>query len=543
MNQAVSTANLRVADLPGSSPAALVAALQDALGADQVLADAASCAYYANDIFWQPGVAPTAIVLPRTRAQAVAAIQVAAAHQAAIVPRGGGMSYTKGYLPESAGAVVVDTRQLNNVIEVNVPDRYITVEAGCTWAQVHQALEGTGMSTGYWGPLSGINATVGGALSQNSAFFGSTLHGTVAESVLGVSVLLADGRLVTTGSGGRVGAKPFTRYAGPDMTGLFLGDTGAFGLKLAATLALGPAAKHVDYLGFGFEDMRSMALAQVEMSAVQAISEGFGIDRAKALNSASVNKLADGLKLLGGVARSSKGGLLQGLKDAVNVATTGAGYLADHACSLHLVIEGQTPAMLESGMAALRSIGRKYGVEIENAAARVMRSNPFNPVRGMLGADGQRWVPIHALFPLSDAERVIDASAAYFDSQKSLIESNGIILSHMTMTVGNQFFMEPAFYWQDEITPLHRQSLGDDVVRPWLGRAANTAAREAVIALRKGIQEVYVGLGGVNWQIGRDYPLQSVMQPESWALLTAVKQALDPEGRMNPGSLGLRAPA
>jgi D-lactate dehydrogenase (cytochrome) len=542
MNDAVSFDTQPDPERQDTGFAALVAALQAAVGAEQVLADAASCAYYANDIFWQPGVAPAAIVLPRTRAQAVAAVEVAAVHAAAIVPRGGGMSYTKGYLPESAGAVVIDTRKLNHVVELNVPDRYITVEAGCTWAQVHQALEGTGMSTGYWGPLSGINATVGGALSQNSAFFGSTLHGTVAESVLGVTMLLADGTVLTTGSGGRVGTKPFTRYAGPDMTGLFLGDTGALGLKLAATLALSPASQYVDYLGFGFQDMRSMVLAQVEMSAVQAISEGFGIDRAKALNSASVNKLSDGLKLLGGVARAAKGGLLQGIKDAARVASAGAGYLADHECSLHLVIEGQTQAMLDAGMATLRAIGQRYGVEIESAAARVMRSNPFNPVRGMLGADGQRWVPIHALFPLSEAARVVAASAAYFDSQKALIDGNGIILSHMTMTVGNQFFMEPAFYWQDEITPLHRQSLGDDVVRPWLERPANTVAREAIISLRKGIQQVYLDLGGINWQIGRDYPLQSVMQPESWAALTAIKRVFDPQGRMNPGSLGLRAP-
>lgn len=514
-------------------------ALQSAAGAEQVRSDDATCQYYANDIFWQPGIAPMAVVMPRTREQAIGAVKAAAVHAIAVVPRGGGMSYTKGYLPESSQTIVIDTRQLNSIMEINVPDRYITVEAGCTWAEVHEALKPTGMNTGYWGPLSGVSATVGGALSQNSAFFGSTLHGTVAASVLGITVLLANGEVVTTGSGGRVGTKPFTRYAGPDVTGLFLGDTGAFGLKLDATLKLEPAPQHLDYLGFGFEDMTSMALAQTEMSGVRAISEGFGIDRAKALNSASVNKLSGGVKILGSIARSPKG-MLQGIKDAVGVATTGSGYLADHECSLHLVVEGRSAEALATSMADLRRIGMKYGIEIENAAARVMRSRPFNPVRGMLGANGQRWVPIHAVFPLSDAARVVEASAAYFKGQEALIKRHGIILSHLTMTVGNEFFLEPAFYWQDEITPLHRKSLGDEVVGPWLNRPANLAAREAVIALRKGVQQVYIDLGGVNWQIGRDYPLQSAMKPQTWDLLTALKRALDPEGRMNPGSLGLR---
>lgn len=513
--------------------------LRAAVGSAQVLSDSDTRDYYGNDIFWQPGIVPLCVVLPQTQAQAVASIKTAAAHGIAIVPRGGGMSYTKGYLPESAQSIVVDTRMLNKVLEINIADRYITVEAGCTWAQVHASLKSTGMNTGYWGPLSGINATVGGALSQNSAFFGSTLHGTVAASVLGVTVLLASGEVVTTGSGGRLGTKPFTRYAGPDMTGLFLGDTGSFGLKLSATLKLEAAPQHLEYLGFGFKDMKSMALAQVEMSAVKAISEGFGIDRAKALNSASVNKLADSVKILSGVARSTNS-LLQGIKDAVNVATTGAGYLAEHECSLHLVIEGKSADDLALNLSALRAIGTQYGIEIENAAARVMRSRPFNSVRGMLGADGQRWVPIHAVFPLSDAGRAVDASAAYFKSQAAQMKQHGIILSHLTMTVGNEFFLEPAFYWQDEITPLHRKSLGDDVVGQWLNRPANLPAREAVIALRKGVQQVYLGLGGVNWQIGRDYPLRQAMQPEAWNMLAAIKSALDPMGLMNPGSLGLR---
>ncbi|HZV94001.1 MAG TPA: FAD-linked oxidase C-terminal domain-containing protein, partial [Caldimonas sp.] len=206
-------------------------------------------------------------------------------------------------------------------------------------------------------------------------------------------------------------------------------------------------------------------------------------------------------------------------------------------------VEAGSEHALAASMATLRAIGKKHGIEIENAAARVMRSRPFNPVRGMLGAEGQRWVPIHAVFPLSEAERVVQANEAYFESQQAMMRQHGIIVSHLTMTVGNEFFLEPAFYWPDEITPLHRKSLGDDVVGPWLGRPANLPAREAVIALRKGTQQLYLSLGGVNWQIGRDYPLQQAMQPESWDLLVALKRAVDPQGLMNPGSLGLRAAA
>ena len=179
--------------------------LQRALG-DRVIADAATRDYYANDVFWQPGIPPLAVVLPQTREEAAEAVRLATDAGLSVVPRGGGMSYTKGYLPDRADSVVIDSRKLNRILEVNTDDRYITVEAGCTWEKVNEALDGTGLRTGYWGPLSGINATVGGALSQNSAFFGSARNGVVADSVLGVTVVLADGRIVTTGSGGRVGA-------------------------------------------------------------------------------------------------------------------------------------------------------------------------------------------------------------------------------------------------------------------------------------------------------------------------------------------------
>ena len=108
---------------------------------------------------------------------------------------------------------------------------------------------------------------------------------------------------MTTGSGGRRGAKPFTRYGGPDLTGLFLGDNGAFGVKVAATLQLWPRPTEAGFLSFGFPTMAAMAAAQVEMARTRLVAEGFGIDRTKAEHSASVNRISDGVKTLGNVAR------------------------------------------------------------------------------------------------------------------------------------------------------------------------------------------------------------------------------------------------
>jgi FAD/FMN-containing dehydrogenase len=508
------------------------------LGEARVLSDPKTRDYYANDVFWQPGIPPLAVVLPTTREEAALAVRLATEQGIAVCPRGGGMSYTKGYLPDRADSIVVDTRKLDRVIEVNPEDGYITVEAGCTWEAVNAALEGTGHRSGYWGPLSGANATVGGALSQNSAFFGSALNGTVADSVLGVTVVLADGRLVTTGSGGRRGAKPFTRYGGPDMTGMFLGDNGAFGLKVAATLKIRPRPPEVGFLSFGFPTMAAMAVAQVEMARTRLVAEGFGIDRTKAEHSASVNRISDGLKVLGNVAKSGPT-LLQGLKDAVGVATGGTAFLKAHAFTLHLVTEAETPEALKAGLDKLREIGARHGIEIENSVPKVMRSKPFGPVRGMLGLNGERWVPIHAVFPLSAAAEIVVANDRFFAENKAFMDAHGVVYSVMTMTVGHEFFIEPAFYWTDEITPLHAASVGEEITRPWRNRPANPEARNAVVDLRRRTQELYAGLGGASWQVARDYPFGSVLSPETFGLVKEVKRAVDPRGLMNPGIFGL----
>ena len=92
---------------------------------------------------------------------------------------------------------------MNRVLEINADDMFVTVEAGCTWKELHAALDGTGLRTPYWGTLSGIHATVGGGVSQNSIFWGSGKHGTVVDSVVSMDVVIADGSVISTGSNAR----------------------------------------------------------------------------------------------------------------------------------------------------------------------------------------------------------------------------------------------------------------------------------------------------------------------------------------------------
>jgi D-lactate dehydrogenase (cytochrome) len=355
----------------------IAARLRQLLG-HRLLADDASRTYYANDIFWQPGIAPLAIALPETAEEAAAIVAMAAAESIAIVPRGGGMSYTKGYLPAKPASIVIDARRMNRIVALQPDDGYVTVEAGCTWAQLNEALEATGMRTGYWGPLSGVNATIGGALSQNSAFFGSALHGTVADSVLGVTVVLANGETVTTGSGARNGVAPFTRHGGPDLTGHLPRRQWRLRREGRGDAAPLPRPQHTGTLSFGFESMARMAAAQVEMARTRLVCEGFGIDRTKVEHSASVNRLMDGVKTLANVARG-QGSVLGGVKEAMKVASAGTAFLKDHNFTLHIVTEGRTQASLPPRSRAARDRrtprrrDREHGAEGDAVRSRSAR--------------------------------------------------------------------------------------------------------------------------------------------------------------------------
>ena len=188
------------------------------------------------------------------------------------------LSYTEGYLARSGPAEVLDLAALNGLVALNLQDRYVVVECGMTWAALDALLAPHGVRTPYWGPLSGLLSTVGGALSQGSVFLGSGLHGPVGDSVLGLEVLSACGELLRTGAAASGNTPPFMRWFGPDLTGVFIGDAGSLGTKVRASLRLIPRPSELGFLSYEFSDPALALAAMSEISRQGLAAECFPFD-------------------------------------------------------------------------------------------------------------------------------------------------------------------------------------------------------------------------------------------------------------------------
>lgn len=494
------------------------------------LTDEATCALFGQDVF-SIGGRPAAVFRPESVEELRAGVAEAHRRGLPVVPRGGGMSYTSGYLADE-GALLVDTGALDAIVEVNEVDATVTVEAGCTWARLYEMLHPRGLRVPLWGTLSGIKATVGGGMSQNGLFWGSR-NGTIAATALSFDVVLADGTLLRTGS-------DVLRPFGPDLTGLFAADCGAFGIKARVTLPLVPEAAALAYGSFAFEEPVQFAAATSAIARAGLASECFGFDPFLQAQRMKRDSLTTDAKALVGMMKA-QGGFWKGLKEGAKVVAAGRGFLDDARFSIHTIAEGNSQAAADADMAAIRAIVAKNGGrEVENTIPKVLRANPFPPVNSMLGPSGERWVPVHGIVAHGKAVATIEAIIALFARHESEMERLAVGAGYMFVAAGRTgFLIEPVFYWPDAREALHEASVEPGHLAK-LGRfPANPPARALVEKLRGEIVAIFGRMGGMHFQIGRTYPLKELSDPAGWRLLEAVKAAVDPAHRMNPGVLGL----
>ncbi len=518
----------------------IIPQLQQIIGNDHVLLDQKDREYFSKDLSWRSNEVAEIVIQPNSIEQLSSAVEAASNAGLAIVPRGGGMSYTSGYTPTQAASMLIDMRRMSKIHEINADDMYVIVDAGCTWKDLHEALKPHGVSTPYWGPLSGAYATVGGALSQNSLFHGSGVGGTAAETVIGLKVVLADGSVVTTGSWAHKHSKPFWRHFGPDFTGIFTADTGAMGVKAMAALRLVTAPAHTGYLSFKFDKLEQMLAAQVRIARLGIASECYGFD--PYYNSGFEKQgitFEEGLSKVGEIAR--KGGL-KGVMNAAKVAMGGKRILRDVPYSLHMTLDGLTERVAaEHTDIAAEVCTEEGGVEMANSIPVVFRGAPFGGVRTiLLGSGGEIWIPVHGYFPLSCAQEAARKTEEFFADRAELMEKWDIKTSYLTAFSGPEFVIEPSLYWHDELGDFRLSLIEEEYAEKWKSIPANEERRAVAIGIRDELRDLFDSLGGLHLQIGKYYPYEDMMNNEALVQLAkGIKKVVDPEDKMNPGSLGI----
>ncbi len=518
--------------------ASLKVQLARALGPGHVLTGDDDLDFYGQDVH-HAGRAPVAVVQPGSVEELAAVVRLCAEAGIALLPRGGGLSYTQGYVCDSRDGITVDLRRLDRILEVNAADGYVTVECGATWKQVDDALAPHGVRTPFWGTLSGLRATVGGGLSQGAIFLGSGTHGAAAESLLGLDVVLADGTVARVGSHANARGKPFFRQFGPDLSALFAGDCGAFGIKARATLRLIPREAHTRFLSYTFRDAATLFDCMAGIARARVASELFAFDPGMQKVRMKRVSLAEDAKALGQVLKAAGGGL-KALQEGAKVVLGGRHFLDEASFSAHVSLDGRDEKEADWKTSIVRGIVGAQGREVQSTIPRVMRANPFAEVNSMIGPSGERWVPVHGSVPLSEASAMLTALEAVHSHHREDRERYDIAHGYLLCTVGDRaMLIEPVLYWPDARMRFHERVLDPGYLEKLPSYAENLPARAAVDRIRADLARCFMEHGAVSFQLGRFYLFQEGLDPTAARLLASVKKSLDPAGIMNPGCLGL----
>jgi len=515
----------------------MIARLVQTVGAEHVLTDPADRAFYSHDVYRQIAT-PLAVVRPGSVDELARVVGMATAENIAIVPRGGGASYSDGYCATTDDSISIDTTRLNR-IEVNGRDMTVTVECGVTWAELYETLSKQGLRTPFWGPFSGLKATVGGSMSQGSVSLGSGLFGPSADSILAMEVVLADGSILKTGSLAAANGRAHFRHYGPDLAALFTGDTGAMGVKARITLRLIKKLPVAMSVSFGFSNFEGMAAGLEAAAKEGVVSDNFGLNprlQKAWLGRTNMKQSLDAAFAVYKTARNP----IEGLFKLVRMAVAGKSFLDKSEYSAHFIVEGVDNGHARSLLAAVRRAVEPFGVEVPNTIPTVVRSMPFMPLYPIMGPAGERWVPLHGILAFSQVKPFHDKLTALHARYADDMERLKIHSAAMFTTIGTTGFLyEPVFYWQDARHLYHERYLPQEFLAMLPTYPENPEARVKVEEMRTAIREAFAECGGVHMQVGKSYPFMKNRDPRNAEMLTAIKALLDPKRLMNPGSLGL----
>ena len=233
---------------------ALLAELRAELG-DAVRVDAESLDAARADKSGQVShTRPLAVVEATTIEQVQATMRFATAHLVPVVPRGAGTGLAGGAIG-GEGELVLSTRGMDRILEVSIDDQLAVVQPGVLNGDLNAQLAERGL---WWAPdpASKAISTIGGNIATNAGGLLCAKYGVTREAVLGLKVVLADGRVIS------MGHRSVKGVTGYDLTALMVGSEGTLGVVVEATLKLQPVPRGgVATISAAFPSVESAARA------------------------------------------------------------------------------------------------------------------------------------------------------------------------------------------------------------------------------------------------------------------------------------------
>lgn len=226
----------------------LIAGLKAVLPADEFSVDEAVLAARAGDK-WFASQRPDAVVLARSTESVSATLRFATKHRISVTPRGAGFGYVGGCVPVQGG-IVLSLERMNRILEINREDFVAVVQPGVITAKLQAAVEKRGLFYPP-DPASRADCSLGGNIAANAGGPRCLKYGVTRDYVLGLEVVLADGTAM------HLGSRTHKNKSGFELARLFVGSEGMLGIVTEATLKLIPLPKSRACVAIGFDNMKS----------------------------------------------------------------------------------------------------------------------------------------------------------------------------------------------------------------------------------------------------------------------------------------------
>jgi D-lactate dehydrogenase (cytochrome) len=416
---------------------------------------------------------PDAVAFAETTEEVSRLVALCHRHEVPVVPFGAGTSL-EGHVNPVRGGISLDLSRMTAILEVNAEDMDCLVEPGVTRQQLNEHLRDRGM---FFPVDPGSHCTLGGMVATRASGTNAVRYGTIRENVLGLEVVLADGRVIETGGRTRKAAN------GYDLTRLFVGSEGTLGVVTKARLRLHgiPEAMSSAVVQFG-------TLAGAVESVIEVMQMGIPVARIELLDD----------DMMAAAISFSK---LEGYEPATTL------FLEFHGSEAGVKEQAEAVAAITAHHGGS---GFKWATDAEERA-KLWKARHDSYWAGCAAKPGHKALTTDVCVPIS---RLAEALVASKEEAKALGHFTCIV-GH----VGDGNFHQMVLYDPNEAGALERAwDMDRRIVERGLALGGTCSGEHGI------------GLGK------REF-LEREHGPEALAVMRSLKHALDPKGIMNPGKM------